>query len=50
VGPDDVAFGVVGLGPFRLVSYVPAERIVLERNPFYWRQDADGKPLPRLDR
>jgi peptide/nickel transport system substrate-binding protein len=41
---------VVGLGPFRLVSYVPAERIVLERNPFYWRQDADGKPLPRLDR
>ena len=41
---------VVGLGPFRLVSYVPAERIVLERNPFYWRQDADGKPLPRLAR
>ena len=41
---------VVGLGPFRLVSYTPAQRLVLERNPFYWRHDTDGTALPRLDR
>ena len=27
----------VGSGPFRFVSYTPGERIVLERNPDYWR-------------
>ena len=31
----------VGTGPFRFVEYVPGERIVLERNPDYFRA---GKP------
>ncbi len=31
----------VGSGPFRFVSYTPGERIVLERNPDYWRE---GEP------
>lgn len=31
----------VGSGPFRLVSYTKGERIVLERNPRYWRA---GRP------
>jgi peptide/nickel transport system substrate-binding protein len=38
-----------GLGPFRLKEYVPGERIVLERNPFYWKEDHQGKRLPYLD-
>ncbi len=38
-----------GLGPFRLKEYVPGERIVLERNPYYWKQDAKGTRLPYLD-
>lgn len=41
---------VVGLGPFRLAAYQSSERIVLERNPFYWRRDARGATLPHLDR
>ena len=41
---------IVGLGPFRLVEHVPGERTVLERNPYYWRRDAAGTPLPYLDR
>jgi peptide/nickel transport system substrate-binding protein len=41
---------IAGLGPFRLVSYLPAERIVLERNPHYWRTDDGGGRLPYLDR
>jgi peptide/nickel transport system substrate-binding protein len=40
---------MAGLGPFRLKSYVPGERIVLERNPHYWKVDAAGHALPYLD-
>jgi peptide/nickel transport system substrate-binding protein len=40
---------MAGLGPFRLKSYVPGERIVLERNPHYWKVDAAGRTLPYLD-
>ena len=38
-----------GLGPFRLKEYVPGQRLVLERNPFYWKADARGNRLPYLD-
>lgn len=44
---------MAGLGPFRLVEHRPAARLVLERNPHYWRRDApfpDGTALPYLDR
>src|SRR3984957_19391429 len=32
-----------GLGPFRLKEYIPGQRVVLERNPFYWKPDRAGK-------
>jgi peptide/nickel transport system substrate-binding protein len=38
-----------GLGPFRLKEYVVGQKLVLERNPYYWKQDAKGKRLPYLD-
>ena len=38
-----------GLGPFRLKEYVPGQRIVLERNPYYWKKDQSGQRLPYLD-
>jgi peptide/nickel transport system substrate-binding protein len=41
---------MAGLGPFRFVKYVPGERLVLERNPFYWKADGAGHRLPYLDR
>jgi peptide/nickel transport system substrate-binding protein len=37
------------LGPFRLKEYVAGERLVLERNPFYWKSDTKGNRLPYLD-
>ncbi len=40
---------VAGMGPFRLKSYVPGDRLVLERNPHYWKIDRAGRPLPYLD-
>jgi peptide/nickel transport system substrate-binding protein len=38
-----------GLGPFRLKEYIPGQRLVLERNPFYWKTDEKGNRLPYLD-
>jgi peptide/nickel transport system substrate-binding protein len=40
---------ISGMGPFRLREYVPGQRIVLERNPYYWKMDAAGTRLPYLD-
>jgi len=45
VNPSDVA----GLGPFRLKEYQRGLRVVLERNPFYWKKDRSGQTLPYLD-
>ena len=47
LGADPAA--IAGLGPFRFKSYAPAQRLVLERNPHYWRKEARGGPLPYLD-
>ncbi len=38
-----------GLGPFRLKEYVAGQRLVLGRNPYYWKTDAKGNRLPYLD-
>ena len=38
-----------GLGPFRLKEYVAGQRLVVERNPYYWKTDAQGNGLPYLD-
>ena len=43
--PDEIA----GLGPFRLKEFRPGDRVILERNPHYWKKDSDGNALPYLD-
>ena len=40
---------VIGTGPFTIGSYVPDERVVLQRNPNYWLKDDEGNSLPYLD-
>jgi peptide/nickel transport system substrate-binding protein len=40
---------IAGLGPFRLKEYVPGQRIVLERNPNYWKASQGSQRLPYLD-
>lgn len=39
----------IGTGPFILHELHPGEAMVLERNPHYWRTDAEGHTLPYLD-
>jgi len=48
-GVSSPAAEIVGLGPFRLKEYVPGQRMVLERNPYYWKADRKGQRLPYLD-
>jgi len=42
--------GIAGLGPFRFREYVPGQRLVLEKNPYYWKQDAAGQRLPYINK
>ena len=41
---------VVGLGPYRVQSFTTDQRVVLERNPYYWKVDKNQQRLPYLDR
>jgi peptide/nickel transport system substrate-binding protein len=41
---------VVVSGPYRLAAYVPSQRVVYERNPYYWRKDDKGQQLPYVPR
>jgi peptide/nickel transport system substrate-binding protein len=40
---------IAGLGPFRLKEYVAGQRMVLERNPYFWKVDEKKNRLPYLD-
>lgn len=40
---------VVGTGPFYIAENVPDQKVVMKRNPYYWRTDTEGNQLPYLD-
>lgn len=40
---------VVGNGPYRIKRFVPGERIIFERNPYYWKKGPNGEPLPYIE-
>ncbi len=40
---------IAGMGPFRVKEYVPGQKIVIERNPYYWKADQSQHRLPYLD-
>ena len=41
---------LVAIGPFTIARYEPGQRVLLEKNPRYWKKDAAGMALPYLDR
>ena len=43
------AKAIAGLGPYRLKEYVAGQRLVLERNPYYWKTDSAKRRLPYID-
>ena len=44
--PEDI----VGTGPLMLHKYDPGQRIVLVRNPYYWKKSAEEHQLPYIDK
>ncbi|WP_316433155.1 ABC transporter substrate-binding protein [Leptolyngbya sp. NK1-12] len=48
-GTDSDPKQIVGSGPYRIKSYQPSERVILERNPYYWRKDAQGNQQPYIE-
>jgi peptide/nickel transport system substrate-binding protein len=48
--PGTAPAEIVGTGPFVLREFQVGQRIVLDRNPRYWRKAPDGGSLPYLDR
>jgi len=49
-GTDTKPEEIIGTGAFKLTKYQPGERIILERNPFYWKKSKDGDNLPYIDK
>lgn len=49
LGTDSSPTDLVGTGPFMLGEYRRDQRVVLKRNPNYWKKDAAGQALPYLD-
>ena len=38
------------VGPWKVVSPITSQMLVLERNPYYWAVDPEGNQLPYIDR
>ena len=49
LGTDTPPDKIVGSGPYHIVSYLPSQRVILERNPYYWRKDTQGNPQPYIE-
>jgi len=48
-GTDTPVHEIVGNGPYVMERYTPSQRVVFRRNPYYWRKDEQGRPLPRIE-
>ena len=42
--------GMPTLSAWMVVDYVSGQRLVMERNPYYWKVDTEGNQLPYIDR
>jgi len=49
-GVDTDPDQIIVNGPYRIASYTTSERVVFRRNPHYWRKDAQGNPMPYIER
>jgi peptide/nickel transport system substrate-binding protein len=49
-GTDTPPQDIVVNGPYRVKEYVTSQRIVFERNPYFWKRNAQGQRLPAISR
>jgi peptide/nickel transport system substrate-binding protein len=48
-GSDTDPTEIISNGPYRLQQYVNGERIIFERNPYYWETDQQGNQQPYIE-
>lgn len=48
-GTDTNPKDIIGNSAYILKSYQPGERMIFERNPYYWKKDAQGGTLPYIE-
>lgn len=49
-GIDTAPQDITGTGPYRLKEYLPGQRVVVEKNPLYWKKSQDGEQLPFISK
>jgi peptide/nickel transport system substrate-binding protein len=49
-GSDAKPSQLVGAGPYRVETYIPNQRIIFRKNPYFWRKDAAGQQQPYIER
>ncbi|PSB34593.1 ABC transporter substrate-binding protein [Chlorogloea sp. CCALA 695] len=49
-GTDTDPRKVIVNGAYKIASYAPGQRVIFERNPYYWRKDAQGNRQPYIER
>lgn len=49
-GTDTDPRKIVVNGAYKIASYAPSQRVIFERNPYYWRKDEQGNRQPYIER
>ena len=48
-GTDTPPEEIVVNGPYKLKEYVTSQRVIFEKNPYYWKKNQQGNPLPNIE-
>lgn len=48
-GVDTPPENLVVNGPYKLKQYATSQRIIFEKNPYYWQKDQDNNQLPYIE-
>lgn len=49
-GTDTPPEQIIVNGPYQLKEYVTSQRLIFEKNPYYWKKDSQGNQLPNINR
>ncbi len=47
-GTDTLPEKIIVNGPYKLKEYVTSQRVVFEKNPYYWKKDQQENQLPNI--
>ncbi len=48
-GTDTPPEEIIVNGPYKLKEYVTSQRVIFEKNPYYWQKNQQGNPLPKIE-